>query len=100
MTVRLSDALIEIAEKAKANGFPTPVIVTDVMTAAHLRKLLEDDLHGRLPKTEGCIVMFDGVKITHPGWPMPKGWPKWPNAADDTEGWKEYFGVLAERDGV
>jgi hypothetical protein len=82
MTVRLTEALSIISDKAKLDGMSPPVIQTDLLTAMELRWLINQELGGFLPRQDDCIAMFDGVKIVAAPQPDAK--------------WREHFGILAD----
>ena len=82
--VRISEAFSRIADRARGSDF-SPVIFTDIYSAILLREMLEEDIGMRAGelRADGCVGMFDGVVITHPGWPL-------------LAAWREHFGPLAE----
>lgn len=83
----LTNLLSEMADLALRNGRLAPVIYTDISSAHVFRKALAREIgplvYSLVKLDQGCIVMFDGVKIcTAP-------------APGDKE-WRDHFGELAE----
>jgi hypothetical protein len=92
--MRVSDLFSAIADRGKLYGCSSPVIVTDIITADCIVRALEADLgmRGGELRAPNCIGMYDGVVITHPGWPLPAGWQRKTAASE----WRDHFGDLTE----
>jgi hypothetical protein len=92
--MRVSDLFSRIADRAKLYESPTPVIVTDIFTADCIVRALEAELgmNGGELRAPDCIGKYDGIKITHPGWPLPLGWVQRSNESE----WRDHFGELTE----